>query len=159
MVGIKGTVRRGHDTHFIHANIDTDVIVSEEPPLGSTEKPDELYRIIERFCLGRKRIELFGENHNKRPGWLTVGRRIGRTTYDKAEFDEYFAGEQLYPQAQDCNGGRFLGSTPEIEALRPRSPTRMVPIQPMIPVKYHIMTIEGPAAKKFKEDEEGKEDK
>ena len=67
LVGIKGAVKRGVDGHFIHANIDTDVIVSEEPPQGSTEKPEELYRIIERFCMGRKRIELFGEDRNKRP--------------------------------------------------------------------------------------------
>jgi len=30
-----GDVRRASDTHFIHANIDTDVIVEEEPPNGS----------------------------------------------------------------------------------------------------------------------------
>ena len=29
--------------------MDTDVIVSEEPPAGSTRKPEELYGIIERF--------------------------------------------------------------------------------------------------------------
>ena len=28
--------------------------------VGSTEKPIELYHIIERFCLGRRRLELFG---------------------------------------------------------------------------------------------------
>ena len=74
LVGIKGAVKRGVDGHFIHANIDTDVIVGEEPPQGSTEKPEELYRIIERFCMGRKRIELFGDDRNKRPGWLTLGK-------------------------------------------------------------------------------------
>jgi hypothetical protein len=31
------------------SNVDTDVIVSEEPPAGSTRKPEELYGIIERF--------------------------------------------------------------------------------------------------------------
>lgn len=53
-MGIKGTVRRATDGHVIHANVDTDVIVSEEPPLGSTEKPEQMYSIIERFCLGRR---------------------------------------------------------------------------------------------------------
>lgn len=33
-MGIKGTVRRGPDGHIIHANIDTDVIIAEEPPYG-----------------------------------------------------------------------------------------------------------------------------
>lgn len=56
LMGIRGNVKRHLDGHIIHANMDTDVIVSEEPPLGSTEKPEELYDIIERFCnvrLGR----------------------------------------------------------------------------------------------------------
>ena len=33
-MGIKGTVRRSSDGHIIHANIDTDVIIAEEPPYG-----------------------------------------------------------------------------------------------------------------------------
>ena len=41
-MGIKGSVRRRSDGHIIHANIDTDIIVTEEPPFGSTRKPDEL---------------------------------------------------------------------------------------------------------------------
>jgi hypothetical protein len=53
-MGIKGSVRRATDGHVIHANCDTDIIVSEEPPLGSTAKPEELYQIIERFCLGKR---------------------------------------------------------------------------------------------------------
>lgn len=69
LVGLKGDVKRASDSHFIHANIDTDVIVEEEYPMGSTRKPDEIYQMIERFCLGRKRIELFGETHNIREGW------------------------------------------------------------------------------------------
>lgn len=53
-MGLKGSVRRALDGHYIHANCDTDVIVSEEPPGGSTEKPVELYEIIERFCMGKR---------------------------------------------------------------------------------------------------------
>ena len=37
--------------------------------MGSTRKPEEIYQMIERFCLGRKRIEIFGETHNIRDGW------------------------------------------------------------------------------------------
>lgn len=51
-MGIKGTVRRTTDGHLIHANIDTDIIISEEPPTGSTKKPEELYHVIERFAQG-----------------------------------------------------------------------------------------------------------
>ncbi len=53
LLGIRGNLQRSHDGHILHTNIDTDVIVSEEPPLGSTEKPEELYDIIERFAAGR----------------------------------------------------------------------------------------------------------
>lgn len=58
-MGVKGVVRRSTDTHFIHSNIDTDIIVAEEPtdahghPTGSTAKPAELYEVIDRFCLGK----------------------------------------------------------------------------------------------------------
>jgi len=54
-MGIKGTVRRTTDGHLIHANIDTDIIISEEPPTGSTKKPEELYQVIERFAQGGHR--------------------------------------------------------------------------------------------------------
>lgn len=36
-------------------------------------KPKEIYDIIERFCKGRRRLNLFGNVHDARPGWLVVG--------------------------------------------------------------------------------------
>ena len=33
-MGIKGTVRRNQDGHFIHANIDLDIIITEEVRVG-----------------------------------------------------------------------------------------------------------------------------
>ncbi len=126
LVGIKGTVRRGEDAHFIHANVDTDVIVAEEEPYGGTQKPEELYQIIERFCLGRKRIELFGEEHNIRPGWVTVGKGLSGTNFDARKYENWFKGEGAYPVLQGYEGGRFLGSTPDIETARPKSPARSV---------------------------------
>ena len=35
LMGIKGTVRRNQDGHFIHANIDLDIIITEETPIGN----------------------------------------------------------------------------------------------------------------------------
>lgn len=55
LMGIKGTVRRSTDGDFIHANVDIDLIISEEPEYGSLEKPVEIFHIIEHFCLGRRR--------------------------------------------------------------------------------------------------------
>lgn len=58
-MGIKGTVRRSTDGDFIHANVDIDLIISEETEYGSLEKPVEIFHIIEHFCLGRRRCVFF----------------------------------------------------------------------------------------------------
>lgn len=108
LVGVKGDVRRASDSHFINANIDTDVIVEEEPPLGSLKKPDEIYSIIERFCLGRKRIELFAEISSIREGWLCVGNDLPDTNFDREEYNSWFEGEMSYPIIQDYRGGRYI---------------------------------------------------
>ena len=134
LVGIKGQVKRGADRHFIHANIDTDVIVSEEQMDNSTEKPNELYRIIERFCLGRKRLELFGEDHNIRNGWLTIGNKITTSNFDLEKYNSWFVGDGMYPEIQGFEGGRYVGCTQEIENLRPRSPQRVSTIQSTVKI-------------------------
>lgn len=68
LMGIKGTVRRSTDGDFIHANVDIDLIISEEPEYGSIEKPEEIFHIIEHFCLGRRRLHVFGRDTTIRPG-------------------------------------------------------------------------------------------
>lgn len=68
LMGIKGTVRRSTDGDFIHANVDIDLIISEETEYGSLEKPVEIFHIIEHFCLGRRRLHLFGRDSTIRPG-------------------------------------------------------------------------------------------
>ena len=49
---------------------------------GSTQKPEDMYRIIEHFSLGRRRLELFGEDHNIRSGWLTVGKGLSSSNFN-----------------------------------------------------------------------------
>lgn len=34
-------------------------------------------------CAGRRRLELFGEEHNIRPGWVTVGDQITSSNFNK----------------------------------------------------------------------------
>ena len=51
-MGVRGNVRRSVDGHIIHTNVDTDVIISDEPEYGSTAKPEEMYAVIEHFSLG-----------------------------------------------------------------------------------------------------------
>ncbi|KAF3852073.1 hypothetical protein F7725_005428 [Dissostichus mawsoni] len=47
---------RSTDGDFIHANVDIDLIITEEPEMGNVEKPVEIFHIIEHFCLGRRRL-------------------------------------------------------------------------------------------------------
>ena len=61
-MGIKGTVRRSTDGDFIHANVDIDLIIDEEPDHGSLDKPVEMFHIAEHFCLGRRRLHVFGRD-------------------------------------------------------------------------------------------------
>ena len=83
-MGIKGTVRRSTDGDFIHANVDIDLIIDEEPvvgdiqyinflhrnqpinqdieQVGSLDKPVEMFHIAEHFCLGRRRLHVFGRD-------------------------------------------------------------------------------------------------
>lgn len=105
LMGIRGTVRRSTDSRFVHCNVDTDVIVWEGEggaslpvglfkalsgthseflnprfhyrPADPRSKPPEMYNLIENFCLGTRRLELFGTNHCLRRGWLTVGLDVG----------------------------------------------------------------------------------
>jgi N6-adenosine-specific RNA methylase IME4 len=129
LVGIKGTVRRNYDGHIIHANVDTDVMVGEEPPYGDTAKPDELYSIIEHFCNCRRRLELFGRDNNIRPGWLTLGDELSSSNHQAAAWAANFAGTvaSLHEEGDEeiTLPNHLLGTTPLIESLRPKSPTQL----------------------------------
>jgi hypothetical protein len=111
-MGIKGTVRRSVDSDFIHANVDIDLIISEEPPYGSPDKPDEIFTIIEHFCLGKRRLYLFGRDNTIRDGWLTIGTDISYTNFDKYKYKSWF----------DPPNSAITGCTERIEMLRPKSP-------------------------------------
>ncbi|XP_036328428.1 N6-adenosine-methyltransferase non-catalytic subunit [Rhagoletis pomonella] len=110
LMGIKGTVRRSTDGDFIHANVDIDLIISEEDEFGSFEKPIEIFHIIEHFCLGRRRMHLFGRDSSIRPGWLTVGPELTNSNFNSELYQTYFAEAPA------------TGCTSRIESLRPKSP-------------------------------------
>lgn len=130
IVGVKGTLKRSVDTHFIHANCDVDLIMEEEKEFGATQKPMELYETIEHFCLGRRRLELFGLDRNLRDGWLTLGRGLTTSNWSKSRYHSWFEGDGTWPEVKDYKGGRLLGSVPEIEMLRPKSPVRQGRLEP-----------------------------
>ena len=119
LMGIKGTVKRSSDANFIHTNIDIDLIISEEPEPGVADKPEEIFNIIEHFCLGKRRLHLFGGRHNLvRHGWLTVGPDLTETYFDRDLFKSSFLPD---PMAV-AGGGILTGTTDRIEMLRPRTP-------------------------------------
>lgn len=124
LMGIKGSVRRNRDGHIIHCNVHTDLVVAEQPtnPL-STAKPEEMYKIMEQFCLGRRRLELFGCPRNIRPGWVTVGKDLPPTNYDMTAYINWMSVPGVNPDGTPC-AGHLLGSTPLIEDLRPKTPPR-----------------------------------
>ncbi|XP_037250271.1 N6-adenosine-methyltransferase non-catalytic subunit isoform X3 [Falco naumanni] len=112
LMGIKGTVRRSTDGDFIHANVDIDLIITEEPEIGNIEKPVEIFHIIEHFCLGRRRLHLFGRDSTIRPGWLTVGPTLTNSNFNAETYSSYFTAPNSH----------LTGCTEEIERLRPKSP-------------------------------------
>lgn len=95
---------------------------------GSTKKPEVMYRIIEHFALGRRRLELFGEDHNIRPGWLTLGKALSSSNFNKEGYLKNFTDRD--GKVWQGSGGRnpppdaphLVVTTPEIESLRPKSP-------------------------------------
>ena len=113
LMGIRGTVRRSTDGDFIHANVDIDLVIAEEEPWGSAEKPVEIFHIMEHFCLGRRRLHVFGKDTTVRPGWLTIGPDLTRTNFNPDTYSGFFSGD---PNAY------LTGATEEIERLRPKSP-------------------------------------
>jgi N6-adenosine-specific RNA methylase IME4 len=67
LLGVRGNPRRGEEDHLVHCNIEVDVLVAPEPPLGSTAKPEELYELIERFWNGR--CAVVGRERNRAGGF------------------------------------------------------------------------------------------
>lgn len=112
-MGIKGTVKRSTDGDFIHANVDIDLIIAEEPEYGSKDKPVEIFHMIEHFCLGRRRLHIFGRDSTIRPGWLSLGSELTSSNFDAEVYSSFFEKEP---------NGASTGCSDEIERLRPKSP-------------------------------------
>ncbi|KAH8977178.1 MT-A70-domain-containing protein [Lactarius hatsudake] len=152
LIGIRGTVRRSTDSWFVHCNVDTDVILWEGDPTDPTRKPPEMYTLIENFCLGLRRLELFARARSLRRGWVSVLAEGEETHVPTVQ--ACTAEARLYPEQLD-GGVNVLGQelgvdrverwdqdkwegamrgwlqsgravvpmTPEVDALRPKSPS------------------------------------
>ncbi|KAJ7145832.1 MT-A70-domain-containing protein [Mycena epipterygia] len=135
LIGIRGTVRRSTDSWFVHCNVDTDVIFWEGDSSDPTRKPPEMYTLIENFCLGTRRLELFGRAHSSlRRGWVTAlgPGQEARLPQEGAAYSEDGAVAARWDrESWDndiktlANGGKtVVPMTAEIDALRPKSPFR-----------------------------------
>ena len=60
--------------HFTRSPLfaDTDVILWEGDLTDPTRKPPEMYTLVENFCLGLRRLELFARARSLRRGWVSV---------------------------------------------------------------------------------------
>ena len=95
--------------------------MTEEPSIGNFNKPQEIKTIIERFCLGRKRLELFGNNSSIKEGWVVIGKDVANTNWNKDKYKQWFEGTE---NLNGYEGGRYTGTTNHIENLRPKSPPK-----------------------------------
>ncbi|KAG8857844.1 hypothetical protein FRB96_005563 [Tulasnella sp. 330] len=93
--------------------------------LDPTRKPPEMYTLIENFCLGARRVEVFGRPHSLRPGWVTIGdfdltpeliRESGAREWDSEVWESELGKDML--------GRALVPVTQEIDLLRPKSPNR-----------------------------------
>jgi hypothetical protein len=62
--------------------------------------PPQLYDIIEHFCLGTRRLELFGSKSKARKGWVTIGEN---------DLLDRPAGAQQQSDVQDYTPERYNG--------------------------------------------------
>ncbi|KAK7029836.1 MT-A70-domain-containing protein [Favolaschia claudopus] len=135
LIGIRGTVRRSTDSWFVHCNVDTDVIFWEGDPTDPTRKPPEMYTLIENFCLGTRRLEIFGRAQSSlRRGWVTAlapGQETRLPQDGPVYSEDGRIASRWEREAWDAdiktlaNGGKtVVPMTPEIDALRPKSPFR-----------------------------------
>ncbi|OCF74332.1 hypothetical protein I204_04703 [Kwoniella mangroviensis CBS 8886] len=123
LMGIRGTVRRSTDMRFVHCNVDTDVMIWEgDDDRDSPVFPPFLYTLIENFCLGTRRLELFPTSLNPRRGWVTASTTpvSSVTTQEVVPFDH-----TTYPaMITESDGRPVLPYHTEIDSLRPKSPQR-----------------------------------
>eukprot|EP01084_Bolivina_argentea_P078574 142594_1 len=87
LVGVKG-----NDIGWNRC-LDCDTIVAEVRE--TSRKPDEIYNVIERLSPGTEKIEMFGRQHNTRPGWMTLGNQLNKTRILDDKIYKRF--KQLYP--------------------------------------------------------------
>lgn len=66
--------KKGKDPTNLRKSVASDVIFSERR--GQSQKPEELYEIIEELIPGGRYLEIFGRKNNLRDYWVTIGNEL-----------------------------------------------------------------------------------
>lgn len=101
LVGVKGS------PVWLNRQVDIDVIVS-----GTREtlrKPDEIYDIVQRIAgVHARKLEIFGRDHNTRPGWFTIGNQLTGTSIHEGEvklrYNAYMEKQSEMPRPHIAGG-------------------------------------------------------
>jgi MT-A70 len=87
---------------------------SNLPSTDPLRKPPELYALIENFCLGTRRLEIFGRPSSLRRGWVTVGD-IGDAAFELEKVDgrvwEKESYEEELGRTRDALTGKYVVPT------------------------------------------------
>ncbi|KAJ2225923.1 hypothetical protein IWW45_007678 [Coemansia sp. RSA 485] len=66
--------KKGVDPPNLQRSVASDVIFSERR--GQSQKPEEMYEIIEQLIPGGRYLEIFGRKNNLRDYWVTIGNEL-----------------------------------------------------------------------------------
>jgi len=121
---------------FVYPGSEVDAFVAEIPEdEGSTAKPPDLYRLIEHYCMGRRRLELFGTDNNIRDGWVTIGLDISEQM-ERWDMDAY---KNLFETERPCPSVDPASSAPDSTLPHPLPPlpfdarlTHYIPFDPSL---------------------------
>ncbi|CCF57286.1 hypothetical protein KAFR_0C02930 [Kazachstania africana CBS 2517] len=131
LVGVKG------NPLWLNKHIDVDLIVSTTRE--TSRKPDELYEIIERLVGPHARkLEIFGRDHNIRPGWFTIGNQLTGTCiheldvkrkYDK--FIEVSSKQKQQSQKKRQHNNNNINNNRQQSSASLTVPSNMMPQAPL----------------------------
>ncbi|AAS53544.1 AFR173Wp [Eremothecium gossypii ATCC 10895] len=97
LVGLKG------DPEWLNKQIDIDLIISSTRE--TSRKPDELYGMVERIVgTHARKLEIFGRDHNVRPGWFTIGNQLTGTCIHELDVKRKY--ENFIATSRRQNEGR-----------------------------------------------------
>lgn len=100
-------------------------LINQADPEGP-RYPPYLYTLIENFCLGTRRLEIFGRPNLARPGWVTAGLEpfSSSASTPRQNSVQLFDSQTYTSFIPESDGKPILPFSPEIDQLRPKSPVR-----------------------------------